>query len=80
MKFRILLINNKAPRLPDSLQFNHANAEAVFLPSKTTYFVRPLHHGVIRAFKSHYTRRSLTHISTAMDNGPDLEVMQCWKD
>jgi hypothetical protein len=34
-------------------------------------------HGVIWAF---YIRRSFARIRTGMDNDPDLEVMQCWKD
>lgn len=53
--------------------------EVVFLPANTTSLIQPLDQGVIRAFKVHYTCRSMIRIVDAMDISDEMEVRDFWK-
>ena len=61
LEFKVLLILDNAPGHPESIHqvALEMGVEVVFLPPNTTSLIQPMDQGVIRTFKSYYTRRSL---------------------
>ena len=81
LEFKVLLILDNAPGHPESIHqvALEMGVEVVFLPPNTTSLIQPMDQGVIRTFKSYYTRRSLQRIISAMDTNEDLDVREYWK-
>ncbi|XP_064421091.1 tigger transposable element-derived protein 1-like [Latimeria chalumnae] len=80
LAFKVLLILDNAPGHPESLQFAHPNVEVVFLPPNTTSLLQPMDQGLIKTFKSYYTRHTFKRILDQMESDPTLTVSGCWKN
>lgn len=78
--FKVMLIIDNAPGHPPNALINFdPRVEVVFLPPNTTSLLQPMDQGVIKTFKSYYTRRSFAHLNKAMRKNNELSVKDFWK-
>ncbi|XP_062966172.1 tigger transposable element-derived protein 1 [Cynocephalus volans] len=80
LAFKVLLILDDAPvHCREELENAHPNVEVVFMPPNTTSLIQPLHQGIIKAFKAHYTRELYTKAWEALKANKEITMMDYWK-
>jgi hypothetical protein len=79
LPFRVVLLIDNAPGLPENVMFDHLNVEILFLPPNTS-LLQLLDQGVIAAFKTYYISRTFTSLQNEMEKGSSLTVSQSWKN
>ena len=65
--FKILLLIDNAPAHPPEL-LQHPNVKVLFMPPNTTPVLQPMDQGVIKNFKSHYLRHTLSQAIATVDS------------
>ncbi|XP_064077714.1 tigger transposable element-derived protein 1-like [Macrobrachium nipponense] len=77
MEFKVLLPLDNAGGHTANLCYEGVQIE--FLPANTTSLLQPMDQGVIRAFKTLYTRNSLDHLVKAMDDDSEFTLKSYWR-
>ena len=76
MDFKVLLLLDNSGGHGNDLAYD--GVQIKFLPPKTTSLTQPMDQGVIRVFKSIYTRNTLQHLVNAMDLNQDVSLKDYW--
>ncbi|XP_029650769.1 tigger transposable element-derived protein 1-like [Octopus sinensis] len=76
MEFKVLLVMGNTGGY--SLDLNHKRVQVKFLPANFTFLIQPIDHGVIRAFKAHYTQNSLQHLVDTMNLDENFKLKEYW--
>ncbi|XP_051784731.1 tigger transposable element-derived protein 1-like [Erpetoichthys calabaricus] len=80
MPFKVLLIMDNAGGHAADLSYSGVQME--FLPPNTTSLIQPMDQGVIRAFKTLYTRNSLANLVSSVDaaqEDDDFNLKAYWR-
>ncbi|XP_066547533.1 tigger transposable element-derived protein 1-like [Amia ocellicauda] len=79
LPFKILLLLDNCPRHPVSLAHLSDHIKVMFLPPNTTSLIQPMDHGIIKAFKSYYLRRTLKKLVNETDSQQKISVKDVWR-
>ena len=75
----LLLLDNAPGHAAGTIRLEHPHIKVAFLQPRTTSILQPMDMGVIKTFKSYYTRHVYRRALTAMDNSADLTLLDFWR-
>lgn len=72
-------LDNAPVHCCEELKNAHPNIEVLFMPPNTTSLIQPLDQGIIKAFKTRYTRELYSKALKALKSNVETTMLDYWK-